>query len=560
MTIGTVISSIALPCTGSQTQFDFPFLIPFASNAEVAYIPSGSTTSVLLSPTIYQILGTGNPAGGSVTYPYPAGAPLPAGDTFIIARVLPLIQATSISAQGATFAAIETALDYEMMCIQDLQTQVNDLASGSISAVAILANIAALRAYSGSSTEPLYVNGYYNPADGGEGWFAFDSNTASDNGGTFIIDGIGRVWERALAGSPPTLKQFGAKGDGVTNDSAAVQNALNLGQHIRATPGDYIVAGLFAPSNVWLQGDGTSAAELIAATTSTPVLTSATGTEGTIIVSDVAFVGPGGAAPAGTAISFTGSSTASPLQNVRVTNCFFFGFTTSVNVQNTSFGFFSGLNSENCISPYINNQSSNTSWDDCLAQNAGGTGSYAFEVAGSLGNGNVLVRGLQAVNQGGGILGSNATRVAVSTAQITGNTQTAVSLIGGCSVWEITGSQLLAMSTSVSGLFCDTSSSNVTFAGNNVSGSSFGIYVGGTNIAVTGNVLTGNTSRDITIGGTGSTHINVTGNICASSTTGSSIAELTGSDYSLIIGNQYIGAPVIVGMHSSTNSYNAVIA
>jgi pectate lyase-like protein len=74
------------------------------------------------------------------------------------------------------------------------------------------------------------VLGHSAPYDGGGGLFYWDSaSTESDNDATIVqISGvaIGR-WKRAIA-EPVNVKWFGATGNGSTDDTAAIQNAINL--------------------------------------------------------------------------------------------------------------------------------------------------------------------------------------------------------------------------------------------------------------------------------------------------------------------------------------------
>lgn len=91
-------------------------------------------------------------------------------------------------------------------------------------------SIAALRALGTltSSVEALWVQGYYAGADGGEGMFWYNSSsTSGDNGGTIIVDAAGRRWYRELEGRPVTAAQFGAKGDGVTDDYTVLVAMVN---------------------------------------------------------------------------------------------------------------------------------------------------------------------------------------------------------------------------------------------------------------------------------------------------------------------------------------------
>lgn len=72
------------------------------------------------------------------------------------------------------------------------------------------------------------VAGYYAPGDGGGGQFYYDAAAADPgNGGTIIAPSLGRGrWFRNYSG-PVNVKWFGARGDGVTDDTRAVQSAID---------------------------------------------------------------------------------------------------------------------------------------------------------------------------------------------------------------------------------------------------------------------------------------------------------------------------------------------
>jgi hypothetical protein len=95
-----------------------------------------------------------------------------------------------------------------------------------------VATIAALKAISVTAmTTNAGVNvlGYYAAGDGGGGVYYYDStSSATDNGGTVIAPTVGSGRWLLNYKNVVSVKQFGAKGDGVTNDTTCVQNALNL--------------------------------------------------------------------------------------------------------------------------------------------------------------------------------------------------------------------------------------------------------------------------------------------------------------------------------------------
>jgi hypothetical protein len=89
-----------------------------------------------------------------------------------------------------------------------------------------------------------------NFKDGGGGMFRWDATGGTDDGGTIIVPGgsgigsSGPCWRRIYEGAV-NVRWFGAQGDGVADETFALQQALNF---LMATPNGgklYIPAGLY---------------------------------------------------------------------------------------------------------------------------------------------------------------------------------------------------------------------------------------------------------------------------------------------------------------------------
>lgn len=126
-----------------------------------------------------------------------------------------LTQSSDAAFSGSTGASL-IGFDGTNLAVQ-LQTRVNR----------VVDSIAALRALSKTTYTRAFVSGYYLPHDGGGGMYQYDpaDTTTADNSGTVIVAADGGRWKLGQS-TPISFKQFGAKFDGTTDDTVAVQACL----------------------------------------------------------------------------------------------------------------------------------------------------------------------------------------------------------------------------------------------------------------------------------------------------------------------------------------------
>lgn len=212
---------------GSQTVFDYNFLIPEAAAAELHLIDDVTGTQTLLPPSSWSLSGVNNPLGGTFTYPNAGGgsALLPTQKLTLV-RTVPNTQTTSLQNQsGFQPRTFEWALDRIVMQLQ----QIADGVSRSLRLPVAEQSTPGLPAAASRTNTVL----------------SFDTNGSPlllplqpDNNTTVIAQGS--LVPRSLAvrfADILNVRDFGAVSDGATN---AVP-AINL-----AGPGAFLPKGTFA--------------------------------------------------------------------------------------------------------------------------------------------------------------------------------------------------------------------------------------------------------------------------------------------------------------------------
>jgi hypothetical protein len=211
MTIVNQSSRRTVQGNGSQTVFDYNFLIPSAAEAQLYLVDVASGAASLLPPSVWSLSGANNPLGGTFTYPIAGGAPaLQITQKLTLVRTVPNTQVTSLQNQsGFQPRSLESALDRIVMQMQ----QIADGVSRSIR----------LPEYSPPNVSTLLPNPYPEKLIGwnanGTGLQNYDQRAFAD----YVF--------YAPYGSV-SVENFGAVGDGVTDDSAAFAAAFAAAKHV----------------------------------------------------------------------------------------------------------------------------------------------------------------------------------------------------------------------------------------------------------------------------------------------------------------------------------------
>ena len=285
VTVST-INSVAEFVTNGVTK-SFPFYFKFLERKDlvVTYISPEGTSSDLVMGTHYTVAGAGNENGGSVLTVSALAGP----GQLIVSRDMEAYQQTSLRNQGKFlaethedvfdkltmliqqgFSTFKRALtrpfgrdyyDAENRQIKNLKDPVGEQDAvtkswassffegftGAVNTTTgilydsgtlfdylrfgvgrTVDSIADLRLLKGTRNQRAFVLGYYEKGDGGGGAYYVDllDTTTADNGGTVIIANDGARWKLEPSDFL-NVKQFGARGDSITDDTGCIQAAFD---------------------------------------------------------------------------------------------------------------------------------------------------------------------------------------------------------------------------------------------------------------------------------------------------------------------------------------------
>jgi hypothetical protein len=236
MTVSSTTSKASYSGNGSTTVFTVPFYFLEVADLQVILRSSAGVETVQTLTTNYTVAGAGVTSGGTVTM---LVAPV-AGTTLTILRNAAATQETDLLPNDRLPAeSLETALDKLTMLVQQLDEETGRSLKYPASDTTASAQLPASTA---RASKFLTFDASGNPV----ATIGTDATTS-----TFLQAGSGAV-SRSVTDKlrdVVSVKDFGAVGDGLTNDTAALQTAINTGFHLLFPPGTYRAANLSQTAN-----------------------------------------------------------------------------------------------------------------------------------------------------------------------------------------------------------------------------------------------------------------------------------------------------------------------
>lgn len=256
MTVSSEVSSVSYNGNGSTQIFAVPYYFLADTHLRVILRAADGTETVQAITTNYTVSGAGNPAGGSITM---LVAPA-TGVTVVIIRNVPATQETDYVANDPFPAeSHERALDKLTMLVQQgafdvsraIRVPDSDPEPALLPASIDRANkLFAFDALGNPSVEAI------NPGDS-EGLAVLLANNTDPAYGAGMIGFKGRTVYTKLLESFPSVVDYGAKLDGVTNDLPAFQAALAAHDVVYFPPGQAkLLDKLTIPNGKTLFGAG----------------------------------------------------------------------------------------------------------------------------------------------------------------------------------------------------------------------------------------------------------------------------------------------------------------
>jgi hypothetical protein len=217
-----------------------------------------------LSPNAKQqfLTNNGTPASGYKLYTYESGTTTPLATYTDKAQTTANANPIILDSRGEAVIYLQSenyrftlkdASDVTIWTRDNVMSPILDAAIGGVTPL-ICETVDAMESLIGLADGALIKTlGFDSVGDGGHGDYRYDaSSSATANGGTVIAPDSGGGRFLLLFSGFINVKQFGAKGDGVTDDTAAIQAAIDYAsaivQNIIASKSDFVTASVYFPA------------------------------------------------------------------------------------------------------------------------------------------------------------------------------------------------------------------------------------------------------------------------------------------------------------------------
>ena len=166
--------------------------------------------------------------------------------------------ALDIGGKPSTDVFFDTAITYKLVVKNAAGGTVDTLEPFTVGSIAEIATIADIRTASLADKGSIQTLGYASAGDGGGAtyWADTNDNSTADDGFLCIVSADGIRFKLQIDG-PCNIKTAGAVGDGVTDNTAAIQATINTGASVHMPDGVFAFASQITnPDMVPITGPG----------------------------------------------------------------------------------------------------------------------------------------------------------------------------------------------------------------------------------------------------------------------------------------------------------------
>lgn len=343
------------------------------------------------------------------------------------------------------------------------------------------------------------------------------------------------------------VKAHGAKGDGTTDDTRAIQKAINSAKVVIFPPGTYLIArALRLSSNRVLVGAGIDATSIIPKGGSMALL-AAVATGSTMLNIEIRGLQLASNGQSGIdAINLDGADPSLRISNVRLRDLLIVGCQRGIVLRLTANTFLDNVFCAICATGFRFDTCADTNLENCQAQNGGGTG---FEIASAHvreGEGYRLSN-CSTNGQGRGLTVTGQDWGAAAACSFTSCTAGAAAALADTTTWQFSACQF-GPAGPFPAFEADAACATIQLSGCVLGPGAVGAALRGRRAIVSGCAFGPNVTADILLDG--ARHTVVSGNQCNSPAPGHSIAEMGAADYNAISGNVCRKDVLTLGAHS----------